>query len=47
MSILDEGKDPEQLRRDANEQRERDYQEAVTAMWSISTCTANAPTVSP
>ena len=34
MSILDEGKTPEQLNADRNEQRERDHHDAVTAMWA-------------
>ena len=34
MSILDEGKTPEQLKADRNEQREKDWQDATVAMWA-------------
>jgi hypothetical protein len=34
MSILDEGKTPEQLKMDRNDQLEKDWHEATAIMWA-------------
>jgi hypothetical protein len=34
MTILDEGKTPEQLKMDRNDQLERDWHEATNIMWA-------------